>query len=170
MQTTQNSNTTKTITVLLTKCRGIGSKIMCFLTRSKFSHACISLDNENKEFYSFNYNGLGVEHHKRRDGLCIQMRVPETVYFQIHEKIKSFFIEQYKYTYSYFGVILCLLHIPHKFKRHYFCSQFVAELLSYAGIGKLRKQASLYLPMDLINEVDYSNQVVYRQWLQGQCA
>lgn len=139
------------------------------MSNSEFSHACISLDKENKEFYSFNYKGFAVEHHKKRSGLCIQMRVSEKVYLQAQNRIKEFINENSKYKYSYFGMLLCMLHIPHRFKRHYFCSQFVAELLSYVGIVKLKKQASLYLPYHLISEVDYCNQVIHKQWVQGKC-
>ena len=48
-------------------------------------------------------------------------------------------------------IVLCLLHIPYKFENKYFCSQFVAEILSRAGAIELKKKETLYLPGQLID-------------------
>ena len=58
------------------------------------------------------------------------------------------------YKYSCLGVALCLLHIPCKFKDSYFCSQFVSEVLSRAGAVELKKKESLYLPGQLMDEME----------------
>lgn len=67
-------------------------------------------------------------------------------YTAIQEESEQFLIKREQYTYSRLGAILCLLHIPHKIKNSYFCSQFVVEVLSKAGAVELKKKESLYLP------------------------
>lgn len=69
----------------------------------------------------------------------------------IENEINRFLGKREQYTYSWWGVVLCLLHIPHKFENQYFCSQFVAEVLSRAGAIELKKEESLYLPGQLVD-------------------
>lgn len=50
--------------------------------------------------------------------------------------------------------MLCaLLHIPFRRRRRYFCSQFVAELLSASGAMALPHPAGFYLPERLRREL-----------------
>ena len=82
----------------------------------------------------------------------------------IEEEISQFLARKEQYIYSRWGVILCLLHIPHKFKDRYFCSQFVAEVLLRAGAVELKKKESLYLPGQLIDGIEClfsAKQLVY---------
>lgn len=96
--------------------------------------------------------------------MCIRMQVPESTYALIEEEINQFLEKKEQYTYSSLGVVLCLLHIPHKFKDQYFCSQFVAEILARAGAIELKKKESLYLPGQLIDGMEClfgAKQLVY---------
>ena len=85
--------------------------------------------------------------------VCIRMQVPEETYALIEEEIRQFLVKKEQYGYSRWGVILCLLHIPHKFRNRYFYSQFVAEVLLQAGAVELKKKESLYLPGQLIDDI-----------------
>ena len=49
----------------------------------------------------------------------------------------------------YLGPVFCFFGLPIRVKNKYFCSQFVAELLSRYRIAKLKKPASLYHPRDI---------------------
>lgn len=148
----------KKVTILLTRYSDLFGKFICGISRGGFSHASISIDSEEEIFYSFNYRGFVIEKPKKRapktrrsGSICIRMQVPENIYNMIQKKINEFLDAKEQYTYSRLGVVLCLLGIPHKFKNHYFCSQFVAEILSQAGAVKLKKKESLYLPSQLID-------------------
>ena len=77
----------------------------------------------------------------------------DQVYRLLKEEIEGFIENRDRYVYSQIGVVLCLLHIPHKFKNQYFCSQFVAEILAHAGAVELKKKESLYLPSHLLYEM-----------------
>lgn len=161
----------KTVTVLLTRYSGLFGRFICGISRHRYSHASISIDGEEEIFYSFNFKGFVIEKPKKRmpvkriaGSVCIRMQVPEGVYAEIEEEINHFLEKKEQYIYSRWGVMLCLLHIPHKFQNRYFCSQFVAEVLTQAGAVELKKKESLYLPGQLVDGLEccYSpKQLVY---------
>ena len=53
-----------------------------------------------------------------------------------------------EYHYNIFGLLLCQFNIPYHRKRHYFCSQFVSEVLVKSSALKLPKDVSLMKPSD----------------------
>lgn len=158
-------------TILLTKYSGWFGRFICAISKNGYSHASISIDDAEEIFYSFNYKGFVIEKpkkyipRKRMPGsVCIRMQVPEETYMLIEEEISQFLARKEQYIYSRWGMILCLLHIPHKFKDRYFCSQFVAEVLLRAGAVELKKKESLYLPGQLIDGIEClfsAKQLVY---------
>lgn len=157
----KNNIPMKTVTILLTKYSDMFGRCICKLSRSGYSHASISIDGDEEIFYSFNYRGFVIEKPKKRipkkrcpESVYVRIQVPIETYTLIEEEIKGFLHNKAFYTYSRIGVVLCLLHIPHKFKNQYFCSQFVAEILSRAGAISLHKKESLYLPEHLIDGIE----------------
>lgn len=151
----------KTVTILLTRYSDLFGRFISGISRHAYSHASISIDEKEEIFYSFNMKGFVIEKPKKRTpktrrpgSVCIRMQIPESTYALIEEEIKHFLEKKEQYTYSCLGVVLCLLHIPHKFKNQYFCSQFVAEVLARAGAIELRKKESLYLPGQLIDGME----------------
>lgn len=163
--------TMKTVTILLTRYSDLFGRFICGISKYGYSHASISIDDEEEIFYSFNYRGFVIEKPKKRipksrmaGSMCIRMQVPESVFSQIEEEINRFLEKREQYIYSRWGVVLCLLHIPHKFKNRYFCSQFVMEVLARAGAVELKKKESLYLPGQLVDGFEClfsSKQLVY---------
>lgn len=161
----------KTITILLTRYSDLFGRFICGISRHGYSHASISIDEKEEIFYSFNKKGFVIEKPKKRTprarkpgSVCIRMQVPKSTYALIEEEINQFLEKKEQYTYSSFGVVLCLLQIPHKFKDQYFCSQFVAEILARTGAIKLNKKESLYLPGQLIDGIEClfgTKQLVY---------
>ena len=148
----------KTITILLTGYSDWFSRFIRIISRSGYSHASLSIDGTEEVFYSFNGKGVAVEQPKKwrsrkrkEHSVCIRIRVPESICDDIAKEIERFLEQKDIYTYSRLGVILCLLHIPHKFENSYFCSQFVAEVLSNSGAVQLKKKESLYLPNHLLD-------------------
>lgn len=150
--------TMKTITILLTKYSGWFARIISVISKNGYSHASISIDGKEEIFYSFNFKGFVIEKPKKYfpkkrlpGSVCIRIQVPESTYMLVKEEIQQFLEKREKYAYSRWGVILCLLRVPHKFKNRYFCSQFVTEVLSQAGAIELKKKESLYLPGQLVD-------------------
>ena len=53
-----------------------------------------------------------------------------------------------EYSFNILGLILCALHIRWQRRRHYFCSQFVSEVLEQSGALALPKDSTLMHPND----------------------
>lgn len=143
-----------TISVLLTKQEDILSKIIYYITGRGYTHASIGYGEQDDEFYSFNIKGFRREKPKKyreriTKSLCFKLKVTKEEYENVVTLIQEFQKNRFLWKYSIFGVILSVLRIPHKRKRHYFCSQFVAEVLEKANITELRKSASLCFPNTL---------------------
>ena len=50
------------------------------------------------------------------------------------------------YQFNVIGLALCGMHIRWKRRRHYFCSQFVSEVLEKSGAMELPKHSTLMHP------------------------
>ncbi len=154
----------KTVTILLTKYSDIMGRFISKLSKNGeagYSHASICLDDNDETFYSFNMKGFAVEKPKERTprlrmpgSLAIRFQVPEHVHAKLQELVKKFEEAKEQYSYSSKGVLLGLLHIPHKFEKKYFCSQFVAEILEKAGAVKLNRRKSLFMPNHFLKDIE----------------
>ncbi|MGN1166941.1 MAG: hypothetical protein ACI4S2_11015 [Lachnospiraceae bacterium] len=163
----------RTVTILLTRYSDWFGKFICGISKYKYSHTSISIDEAEEIFYSFNYKGFVIEKPKKKrvksrlnGSVCIRIQVPDDNYEIIKQEIEHFVSNREIYTYSRIGVIFCLLHIPFKFKNQYFCSQFVAEILSQAGVVELKKKEELYLPgqfIDGFESIFSKKQVIYNE-------
>lgn len=151
--------TCRKIFILLTRMPDNGSKAIQLITRFSYTHASIGLDEDMNTFYSFICKGFIVEkitRYLRPDRepfpcLLYEMEVSEEVYQNIKEMLNIFVENKNILRYSYLGLVLGLLHISYKGKNHYFCSQFVAEILKYSKVAYLKKDSELYLPKDFRN-------------------
>ena len=52
------------------------------------------------------------------------------------------------YRFNSLGLLLCWMHIRWQRRRHYFCSQFVSEVLEKSGAVDLPKDSTLMHPND----------------------
>lgn len=142
------------ITVLLTRYYSMFSDFIYYVTGRGYTHASIAIDDKNEYYYSFNFKGFRKEypkkHNKKGDkSVGYQLEISKEGYEKVVKRIHKMEQSRGKLHYSRIGVFLCLFHIPYKFKNHYFCSQFVAELLQITGDIDLQKSTSLYLPNQL---------------------
>lgn len=149
----------KEISILLTKYTDwISSLVWHFC--GGYTHASISLGDEPGIYYSFNYRGFAVEtieKHKRRGvrySRCYRIQISDKAYQMIQKKIWGFMKDRNTYKYTRFGVFCCVCHIPFRWKKHYFCSQFVAELLDQSGAVELDRTSSLFLPNHFIEVME----------------
>ncbi len=148
----------KTITVLLTKYSDWISWIVYHIGAGEYTHASLALEGE-EYFYSFNYRGFCVEtleKHKRRGVehcLAYELQIPEQSYNKIKNRIEDVLSNREQYSYTRFGLVLAVLRIPFRWNYHYFCSQFVAELLKEFGGVPLKKNVNTYLPNHFYQEL-----------------
>lgn len=155
----------KTIKIVLTKYSDLLSNFLYVTSGFGYTHASIGFGTDEGEFYSFGYRGFctdTIEKYKRRGvtkSICYQLQVPDSVYRKLHALIEQFHAHRTEFCYTKMGVFFCMLRIPFKREKHYFCSQFVAEMLEKSGAFQLRKTPSLYLPNHFCRELERSSQV-----------
>lgn len=159
----------KEVTILWTRYSDWISSLVYHLAGSGYTHASLGLEEEQGIYYSFNYRGFCVEtlekHRRRgvRQSMSCVLQVPDEAYQRIRDQLEGFKLHRSEYRYTRLGVTFCLMQIPFLWRKHYFCSQFVAELLKKAEALPLAKRAELYLPNQLWDELTASRQAVRLQ-------
>ena len=142
------------ITVLLTRYYSTFSDFIYWISGRGYTHASLSLDDKGGVYYSFNFKGFRREHPGRSRRKCgksvsFRLEIPGESFERIKNRLEEMERNSETLHYSRLSLFLCLLHIPCKIENHYFCSQFVAEMLELAGNIRLDKKPSLYLPNHL---------------------
>jgi len=159
----------KKITILLTKYSDFISSFVYHVAGHGYTHASLGLDDEPGVYYSFNYKGFCVEtleKHRRRGvekSLGCEVEISDEAYQKLKDSIAQFKAHRAEMSYTRLGVLFCLLRFPFRWKCHYFCSQFVAELLQLSGAVQLKKRAELYLPNQLYFELRQNRQLLQLQ-------
>lgn len=157
----------KEITILLTRYSDRISSFVYHVAGHGYTHASLGLGGG--VYYSFNYRGFceeTLEKHRRRgveQSLSCVLAVSDQAYQDIQARIETFQQRRAEYRYTRLGVVCCLLRIPFLWRRHYFCSQFVAEVLKQSAAFPLARRAQLYLPNHLCRELLSSSQLVRLQ-------
>lgn len=140
------------VSILLTKYSDWVSNLVYVLCGRGYTHASISLEENEDTYYSFNYLGFAVEtlnkHRKRgvTKSKCLRVKISDQSYESIRQQIHDIELERGSYHYTRLGVLCCILHIPYHINRRYFCSQFVAELLENSGAMQLSRPSNYFLP------------------------
>lgn len=145
------------IYILLTRFFDNGAKTISLLTRFFYTHASIGLEEDKNTFYSFSKKGFIEEKitkfvkPDREPYPCklFEMYVYESTYEEIKKMINGFVTAKGLYHYAKIGVVFGIFQIPFFQKNHYFCSQFVAEVLEKTDAAELKKKSCLYLPRDI---------------------
>ena len=154
----------RTIYILLTHSTTLMSQAIALTTGAAYTHVSICLSPELDQFYSFARRlphfplpaGLVCErpndgYWARHPGIpCALFALPveDKVHAQIKQRLNRMCANPSVYHYSLLGVLLCAAGIIHRRQTHYFCSQFVGELLADAGAVSLPRDASLLHPDD----------------------
>lgn len=146
------------IYLLLTRFPDNGTKAIQALSGGYYPHASIGLEEDMNTFYSFVTKGFIVEKITRyvkpdKESFPCQLyelEVSEKVYDRMKQVLNGFVELKGLMHYTKLGLILSLFHIPYK-RSHfgYFCTQFVAETLSYSGAAELEKESNCYFSEDL---------------------
>lgn len=159
-------NIIKTVTVLLTKYDDWASVLISFISGAGYTHASLALDDASGVYYSFNYRGFcteTLEKHRRHGAIksaALQISVSDAAYERLAQLLVRFRSGRSRLRYTRFGAFCCALGIPFRWKRHYFCSQFVAELLENSGAVPLKRPPELFLPNHFCKDLAESGQLV----------
>ena len=152
----------KTVYILLTRSGTWFSRLIHLVTDDCYTHASLGLDGPAGPFYSFarRYKhfalpaGLVQErvpavHNGRQTPCCLYaLKVPHPTYLRLRRRLQKMYAHREEYHYNLLGIVSCLFHRPLSRKRHYFCSQFAADLLEQCGAVELEKSPGLTRPSD----------------------
>ena len=154
----------KTIYILLTRSGTLLSKLVYAVTGASYTHASMAFDEELNCLYSSTrkngytmfpagpskeYLNKGV-FRLRGDAPCAlyALEVTDEAYVRARRRAEHMMARGELYRFNTLGLILCALHIRWQRRRHYFCSQFVSEVLEKSGAVDLPKDSTLMHPSD----------------------
>ena len=142
------------------------SRIIKFLVKTKYVHVSIGFNQELTNMYSFGRlkpknpflggfvqedlsNGI-YKLAKDPECLVYKIRVTTGQYNELLKAIQEYSSDAALYRYNFLGLIAAGVNIRIKRKRHYFCSQFVSQLLMTIGVLEIEKPPELIRPTDLL--------------------
>lgn len=141
------------------------SRLIATFSDMKYVHASISFDDTFTRMYSFGrtnpdnpFSGGFVEedlkggvYQKFTEARCLicKVRVTQLQYESLKQELVKFQNEADKYHYNLIGLVGAKFGIPVKRRHHYFCSQFISEILINSKIYDMDKEPELISPSDL---------------------
>jgi len=147
-----------TVSVLFVNYEDFWSKVVYYILGRGYSHAAISVDEEEETYYSFNFKGFRREKPRKHENIvsksiCYRLRVSKEERDKIANMIEEFQSKRFEWRYNLIGLLLSRVHISHRRHKYYFCSEFVVEMLERAKVARFRKSAAHYLPNRLEREL-----------------
>lgn len=173
----------KNVYIILTKSESVPSRLIGLFTHEKFTHSSIAFEDDLSVMYSFarKYSRLplpaGLVEEKtdcgfyknQQDIPCavLKLKVSDKIYFRMKYKVREMMNRRDDYKYSILGLLMCGMNIAADIPDSYFCSQFVAFVLSESGAVEFDKPASLMHPTDFYRMKEFSR--IYEGKLFGIC-
>ena len=144
----------KKVYILMIRYPGAMADFMVRYTRFEYTHITIGLEEDPNTFYSFNKKGFFVEKITRylKPGrepfpcVLFEIDVSKKAYRRVKKLLQAYTARKKFLHYTNRSLVTCFLGIPWKIPDHYFCSEFVAEVIQRSGIAFLPKHCSLCLP------------------------
>lgn len=140
------------------------SRVIKVYTKEDYNHISISLKNALNPMYSFgrinptNPFSAGFVLEDINDGVfrifpkcrCVvyKLEISNKQYSRLKAVIKEFELNKHKYRYNLLGLIYVAFNLDRKRRDHYFCSQFVAEVIQRSGIYDFKKPSNLITVKD----------------------
>lgn len=154
----------KTIYILLTRSGTILSRIIGVLTADPYTHVSISFEDGLQPMYSSsrkngetmfpagpcteNFHRGYWKRHPQTPCALYRFSVSDAAYAAALDEVDRIMANAEAYHFNILGLVLCRMRIPHSRRYHYFCSQFVGEVLRRSNALQLPKHASLMRPVD----------------------
>ena len=155
----------KRVYIVLSYTGTILSRLVKIWTREKYSHVSISLDENLEQMYSFGrlypYNPfIGRFLHEQRDkgtlkrfkkttSVIYSLEVTDYQYRKMKKLIKNFEKNKDVYKFNIVGLFANMIHVKIKRKNHFYCAEFVKEVLNEADLGN--DLPKLIKPIDFLD-------------------
>lgn len=160
----------KKIYILLTKSSTILSKMVGIVTADKYTHVSISFEKSLQPMYSSsrkngktlfpagpcteNFQRGYLKNHLHIPCALYELTVSDEVYYSAKAEVEQIIDNADDYSFNIIGLLLCRMNIPYRRKKHFFCSQFVGEVLNKSQALQLPKDTSLMRPSDYMTIPD----------------
>jgi len=154
----------KKIYLLLTKSDTFLSKMVEVITSDMYTHISISFEKCLQPMYSSsrkngitlfpagpcteNFHKGYLKRHLHIPCILYSLNVSDEVYYSAKSEVENIINNADDYKFNVIGLLFCRLNIPYHRKNHYFCSQFVGEILHNNQALQLPKDTSLMRPND----------------------
>ena len=165
----------KTVYVMLSNTGAITSKILHRITKAPYNHVSISLEEDLSVSYSFGrrwkyWPWIGGFVRETPDTgvfgrfpetkiVAIPFSVTEAQYEGLRARFAAMYEKRKRYHYDWIGLFLVLFHKRWKRKYHYFCSDFVKDILVEFGIIREEDLPHIVKPHDFLTV--YAERKIY---------
>lgn len=151
------------------------SKIIKIFAKTKYVHVSLGFDKKLNKMYSFGrvnpnnpFSGGFVEENIRtgiykisKDPECIvyRIKITEDQYNMLWKELQEYSNCSKLLRYNFIGLIAAGVNVPLKRKKHYFCSQFVSQLLIKIDVLNVEKPPELIRPTDLFIHIKEKEEI-----------
>ena len=156
------TTTMKTLYIFLTRSGTLLSNLVYSLTGAQYTHVSLAFDEDLSTLYSSTRkNGYtmfpaGPSREYLNRGVFLMrenipcalyaLEVTDEAYTRAKRRTQHMMHHGKLYRFNSLGLLLCWMHIRWQRRRHYFCSQFVSEVLQKSGALELPKPSTLMHP------------------------
>ena len=166
----------KEIYIIISHTPSVVSRIIKQFTHTPYNHVSISLDAELDNMYSFGrrfkyFPWIGGFVHEsltsgtmgrftETDAIVLKLNVDDEIYEELREKLEDMLAHKYSYRYDTLGLLLAIFGKTYKRDKHYYCSDFVRDMLVELGVEEQDNFEDIVRPLDFLDLPD--TQEVFR--------
>ncbi|MCM1168205.1 MAG: hypothetical protein NC401_19645 [Ruminococcus sp.] len=166
----------KEIYIVVTQTGSIVSRMLKKITGAEYNHVSVSLEADLRCMYSFGrkytyfpwYGGFvrestefgAMKRFSHANAIVMSIPVCEDTFNEVETALKNMIDHKNDYYYDSIGLVLAGFKIIYKRERHYYCSNFVRELLVNFGIEDSEFFEPIVQPMHFLDIPD--GNVIYR--------
>lgn len=160
---------------MLSRTTTIPARILHRITKAPYNHVSVSLEEDLSESYSFGrrwkyypwkggfiretpYTGV-FGRFPETEIVAIPFLVTDAQYEGIRNRLAEMYAKRKRYHYDWIGVFLAWFHKKWRRKYHYFCSNFVKDLLVDFKVIREEELPYIVKPYDFF--IAYGEQKIY---------
>ncbi|MBP5242179.1 MAG: hypothetical protein J6Z36_00630 [Clostridia bacterium] len=171
----------KKIYILLSQTGTVVSRLIKRVTHAEYNHASIALDKTLSPCYSFarKYKYFPIwgafvteapdrgtfKRFRGTQACVLSLDVTDEQYLSIKNRLEEMYSNRKNYHYNYGGLFSAYFKKVRRKKNHYYCSEFVNELLEQSGVIPAGHLGEIVQPVDFLKLA--KAQVVYRGLLRN---
>ena len=155
------------IYIVLSQTRSVVSRIIRFATGDAYTHVSICFGEDEGVMYSFGrlfpYNPLWggfvresvlfgtMKRFRDAKVAAVRIRLEESEYANLREYVCSMYSRRRQYGYNYIGLFAAKFGVVWRWNNHYYCSEFIKELLEQFGIAEKGELSDAARPIEFLN-------------------